>query len=255
MHGGTLTTLDDEVPGAIPGPIGVLLSESNRPDYQVLEVAQIISLPPTHPKPLPFSTRPTTTPPTQTGGGYAGGSDPYDYNNNNYTSTTTVWASDYSSLPPALACIYAASDSLVSLYRDPQWCVPSFDQSYDQVLLDYRMCYRELSPNLIESWMWPCYLTFADERNFWNEECFNGDPELQAVRNFMREKAIYIPYLMVDVDAKSLQDWAYVDTAFGSPYGGNNYYDGFSFRDSVIYYTCYFNLNYGRRVNITRLSG
>ena len=124
-----------------------------------------------------------------------------------------------------MACIYAASDSLVSLYRDPQWCVSSFDLAYDQVLLDYKLCYRGLSPNLIESWMWPCYLTFADERNFWSEECFNGDPELQSVRNFMREKAIYIPYLMVDVDAKSLQDWAYVDTAFGGPLGGINYYE------------------------------
>jgi hypothetical protein len=224
---GTLFTGDDD---SLPRPvvhIGSLGNTSARPDYQVIEPAGP-SAPGLPPKPFPSSPRPRPVPgpgtPPQGGGTMLGGSDPdlFDLSGIGFVIPTQGGSMNY--MAPELRCIYDASDALVNLYRDANWCQDGFERQYGQQLINYYDCYSHLATDLSESWMWPSYLVFVDERNFWAEECAVNDPELKHLRDLLRAKATYIPFLMVEVDAKKREDWVYVDTAFAAPMGGKNYF-------------------------------
>ncbi len=127
-------------------------------------------------------------------------------------------------LPSALVCVYQSADQLEQRYLNPNWCTQYFVDDYRQRMATFSTCLAELPPHLEEPWMQSAYFTYYDEMNFWAEECANGDPVLKAIRDYLRAKAAFVPYLMPDVDAKLPEDWTYVDTAFAAPFGGYNYY-------------------------------
>lgn len=175
-------------------------------------------------EPSPAASPQAVTPDDQSGGGILGASAPddpiaqyEDYIRSGYTSAGPM-------LDRRLACVYEASDTLVSLYREPRWCQADFDADYDYWIKQYFDCYNTLPKDLVDPWMWPCLLTFMEERSFWMEECGEVNPELAEVRNYLRTKATFVPLVMVSLNAQNREDWAYVDTAFAGPYGGRNYY-------------------------------
>lgn len=209
--------LDDSLPPQSAPPVGVNLPIASRPDFQTIDLPDD-SLAPVSPTPQP---------PAQSGGALIGAGDPYNNDNSQTTPTEAYYSSSTAfatPVAPEVMCILQASDALIAFYREPSWCDTRFERGYDQALLDYRTCYGQLDRMLVEPWMWPSYLTFLDERDFWAEECAGGDQFLRAIRDFMREKALMVPNLMVDVDATLRADWIYVDTAFAAPMGGRNYY-------------------------------
>jgi hypothetical protein len=230
---GTLTTLDDDpAPSTPPLHIGTVLTAPARPNYQTLGFSAVPITQITPVKPPVIRPKPTTNNNSgQNGGGGTGNlggtSDPYypsDNTNTDFNATT----SSYSAQHPALGCIYDQADILSSMYSQPSWCTSNFDRDFGMYLGQFERCYQDLPGNLVEPWMWESYLTYLDERNFWSEECYEGDPQLKTIRDFMREKALWIPYLLIEVDATSREDWMYVDTAFAAPYGGKGYFDAMS---------------------------
>jgi hypothetical protein len=203
---------------------GVVLSAPARPNYQILLQPKPI----TGMTPVQLAPKPKPPVPPQTGGSVMLSSDPYNDDTDQTSPTTSYDPSPTPALPvtwlaPELACIYIASDSLVSYFRSPSWCTGPFNAAYRASLQDYAYCFKRLQPSLVEAWMWPCYLTFADEFNFWAEECYDGKLELMQVRDYLRNKAIMVPDLMVALDVQNRADWAYIDTAFAAPAGGQNY--------------------------------
>jgi hypothetical protein len=169
------------------------------------------------PAPVP-SPKPTVVP---QGDAYA---DYYELQNNFAGEEGGFIGYSTGNLPPALACLYETADQLERLYLRPSWCQSDFEGNYRGLLAQFNQCYLDLPGGLQEEWMWPAFLTYEDEMRFWAEECVSNNPELRVIRDFLRAKAAFIPYLMPDVDAKSVEDWTYVDTAFAAPYGGYNYY-------------------------------
>ncbi len=241
---GTVATIDSVVPGH---PRPAVITAPGRPDFQT--VASGSGRPdaapnPASPKPQVGGPKPLTDPalpPVATvnpwsmlpsSGSIMGAGDPAATNDD----ANAVLGSSFAPVNPQLSCILLTSDTLVALYRDPQWCTASFVNEFGRWLDDYKACYTALDRYLVEPWMWPSYLTFLDERNFWSEECHSGDMELKLPRDFMREKAVFVPLLMIDVDAKRLDDWAYVEQSFAAPNGGRNYYETMrSFAPSFVF--------------------
>lgn len=201
---------------------GTVLSAPPRPQFSRDTLPNNTLSQPVKPK---GGLQPRPVPAPALGGG---GSDPYgQYTNLQINFAFNMFGDGgfaYSGLPPALACIYGAADQLEALYLSPRWCVTEFVDGYGSLLGEFRRCYRDLPRQLEEDWMQPALLTYQDEMNFWAEECANGNPELQAIRDYLRAKAAFVPYLMPEVDAKLTEDWTYIDTAFAAPLGGYNYY-------------------------------
>ena len=127
----------------------------------------------------------------------------------------------------AIACAEAALCRLQELYMLGNWCDPGFLSCFESYLNSLSHCTACL-PIYVNRFDYRERLQFyTAELTFWRATCGTADEgsRLRIMRCYLKQKAMMISGVRPEVKRDFEPDRIYMDTAFGIPGGGFNYYD------------------------------